>query len=138
MTVPSEGAPRPDDDGGRVFRQAWIDGVREHYPGQPKDSYITPWEDTPDWERAAATAVYRQIRDFLAVTAGAAARLSPVQKGRFVALCWTGQMYRHFPEPKPAYVADWESLPEWQRLTDSGIFAAVEAHAGGRSHASGA
>ncbi len=42
---------------GRVFREAWIAGVNAHYPGEPKASYVTPWDDTPDWERDAAAAV---------------------------------------------------------------------------------
>ncbi|MBE1592225.1 hypothetical protein H4W80_010483 [Nonomuraea angiospora] len=31
----------------RTFREAWIAGVNKHYPGEPKLSYVTPWEDTP-------------------------------------------------------------------------------------------
>lgn len=43
---------------GRVFRDAWILGVMRHYPGEPKVGYIAPWEETPDWERESAAAVY--------------------------------------------------------------------------------
>jgi hypothetical protein len=43
-----------------------------------------------------------------------------------VALCWIGQIFKHFPDPKPAYVADWEDLPEWQRETDSDIFEQIQ------------
>ena len=43
-----------------------------------------------------------------------------------MALCWIGQIYKHFPDPKPSYVADWEDLPEWQRDTDADIFERVE------------
>lgn len=49
---------------GRIFREAWIDGVNKHYPGDPKPGYVTPWDETPAWEREAATAVYGQVRDF--------------------------------------------------------------------------
>lgn len=115
-----------DDDRGRVFREAWIAGVRRHYPGEPKAGYVTPWEDTPGWERAAATAVYDQVTAFLEATAGAAAKLTREQKGRFVALCWTGQIYRHFADPKPSYVADWADLPGWQQATDIEIFQHIE------------
>ncbi len=111
---------------GRVFREAWIAGVVQHYPGEPKPGYITPWDDTPDWERAAAAAVYDQVRAFIDATAGAAAKLSREQKGRFVALCWIGQIYRHFPDPKPSYVADWDNLPAWQQETDSDIFDRIQ------------
>ena len=114
------------DADGRRFRQAWIAGVTKHYPGVPKDSYITPWEDTPDWERSSAAAVYEQVRAFITATDGATAKLTRTQKGRFVALCWIGQIYRHFPDPKPAYLADWDELPEWQRETDADIFERIE------------
>jgi hypothetical protein len=115
-----------DDDRGRIFREAWIAGVTKHFPGTPKPGYITPWEETPDWERASASAVYDQIVAFIEVTDGAAAKLTREQRGRFVALCWIGQIYRSFPDPKPSYVADWDDLPEWQRETDAGIFDAIE------------
>ncbi|WP_280448607.1 hypothetical protein [Nocardia brasiliensis] len=115
-----------NDHGGKVFREAWIAGVTTHYPGTPKDGYITPWENTPDWERASAAAVYRQVVDFLTVTDGAATRLSPEQKGQFVAICWIGQIYARIPDPKPGYVAPWDQLPEWQQKTDIGVFEAIE------------
>lgn len=111
---------------GRVFREAWIAGVKKYFPGDPKPGYIAAWDDTPDWERASAEAVYGQIRDFLSVTGGQARKLTREQKGRFVATCWIGQIYKHFPDPKPAYVADWLDLPKWQQETDAEIFEAVE------------
>jgi len=113
-------------DGGRIFREAWIAGVKKHYPGDPKPSYVAPWDDTPEWERASAAAVHAQVRAFLQITDGAAAKLSRTQKGKFVAIAWAGQMYRHIPDPKPGYVADWDALPEWQQETDSDIFEAIE------------
>lgn len=109
-----------------MFREAWIEGVRTYYPGDPKPGYVSPWEETPDWERAAATAVYDQIQAFFSQTDGAAAKLTREQKGRFVALCWIGQIYKHFPEPKPSYVADWPDLPSWQQETDADIFEHIE------------
>lgn len=114
------------DERGRVFRQAWIDGVNEFFPGEPKRSYITPWEETPDWEKDSATAVYDQLRQFIAVSEGSTAKLTSEQRGRFVAVCWTAQMYRHNSNPKPAYVADWADLPEWQQQTDIQIFDTIE------------
>ncbi len=45
-----------------MFRQAWIAGVRRHFPGEPKAGYVTPREDTPQWEREAAGSVYDQVR----------------------------------------------------------------------------
>lgn len=114
------------DAGARLFREAWIAGVRKHFPGEPKPGYVTPWEETPGWERQAASAVYDQVAQFLALSDGSAARLSREQKGRFVALCWTAQMYKHFADPKPGYVADWPALPQWQQETDADIFERIE------------
>ncbi|GHG33199.1 hypothetical protein [Streptomyces hydrogenans] len=111
---------------GRIFREAWIDGVNRHYPGEPKPGYVTPWDETPAWEREAAAAVYGQVRDFIEISGGYAARLTREQKGRFVAICWTAQMFRHFEDPKPGYVADWSDLPAWQRETDADIFERIE------------
>jgi hypothetical protein len=116
---------------GRVFREAWIAGVTKYYPGEPKPGYITPWDDTPDWERESATAVYDQVRGFIEATDGNTVKLTRTQKGRFVALCWVGQIYKHIPDPKPSYVADWDELPEWQRETDCDIFERIEQAAKG-------
>jgi hypothetical protein len=104
-------------------------GVRAHYPGQPKPGYVTPWEDTPEWERQAAAAVYRQVRDFVQVSAGMTSKLTRPQKGRFVALCWIAQIYKHIKAPKDSYVADWDELPQWQRETDADIFERIEKEA---------
>ncbi|WP_245720851.1 hypothetical protein [Nocardia pseudovaccinii] len=115
-----------NDHGGKVFREAWITGVTTHYPGTPKDSYITPWENTPEWERASAAAVYRQVVDFIKLTDGATTRLNPELKGQFVAICWIGQILARIPDPKPGYIAPWDQLPEWQQKTDVGVFEAIE------------
>ncbi|UFQ15223.1 MULTISPECIES: hypothetical protein [Streptomyces] len=113
-------------EGARLFREAWITGVRQHFPGEPKAGYVTPWDDTPQWEREAAGSVYEQVRHFVEISGGTTARLSREQKSRFVATCWTAQMFRHFDEPKPGYVADWPDLPTWQQETDADIFEAIE------------
>lgn len=89
-------------------------------------SYVTPWDGTPQWEREAAGAVYEQVRQFVEVSGGRASRLSREQRGRFVAICWTAQMFKHFDDPKPGYVADWADLPVWQQETDADIFDAIE------------
>ncbi len=113
-------------ESGRVFREAWISGVKQHYPGEPKPGYIAPWDETPEWERQAAAAVYEQVRTFIETSAGNTAKLSREQRGRFVALCWIAQIYKHIAEPKPSYVADWAELPEWQQQTDAYIFDHIE------------
>ncbi|WP_326596461.1 hypothetical protein [Streptomyces sp. NBC_01803] len=114
------------DELGRIFREAWISGVKKHFPGEPKPGYITPWEETPEWERQAATAVYEQIRQFIELSGGNTSKLTREQKGRFVAICWIAQIYRHIDSPKASYVADWDALPKWQRETDADIFEAIE------------
>jgi hypothetical protein len=114
------------ETGGKTFREAWIAGVKRHYPGEPKSSYISPWGDMPDWEQQSAAAVYDQVRQFIEISDGAASKLSQAQKGRFVALCWIAQIYKHIADPKPSYVADWDDLPEWQRETDADIFQRIE------------
>jgi hypothetical protein len=111
---------------GRIFREAWITGVKQHYPTTPKESYIAPWEAMPSWEQESANAVYEQVRQFVIVSAGKTMRLSREQKGRFVCLCWIAQIFKHIPDPKPSYTADWDELPAWQRATDSDIFEVIE------------
>ena len=112
--------------GAQIFREAWIAGVRAHYPGEPKASYVTPWEDTPEWERAAAGAVHDQVAEFVRISDGNTSKLTREQRGRFVATCWIAQIYKHIPDPKPGYVADWSELPKWQQETDADIFNAIE------------
>jgi hypothetical protein len=123
---PATGRDQLVTDDGRAFRQAWIAGVHNHFPGEPKPGYVAHWEEMPEWEQASATAVYGQVAEFVRVTSGAAARLSREQKGRFVAICWTGQIFKHVADPKPSYVADWPDLPEWQQETDADIFEFIE------------
>jgi hypothetical protein len=111
---------------GRTFREAWIAGVTKHYPGEPKPGYVAPWDETPEWERKAAAAVYTQVEDFVRVSEGNTQKLTREQKGRFVALCWIAQIYKHFADPKSSYVADWAALPQWQQETDADIFEHIE------------
>jgi hypothetical protein len=114
------------EEGGRLFREAWIAGIHAHYPGAPKPGYVAPWEEMGEWEQRAAIATYEQVRQFVLLTNGRTQKLSREQKGRFVCLCWIGQIYRYFEAPKESYVADWEQLPAWQRETDADIFETIE------------
>lgn len=115
-----------DEKAGHAFRKAWIIGVRTHFPGVPKDGYVVPWEDMPQWERESAAAVFHQVRTFIEQTGKAALRLSLNQKSQYVALCWTAQVFKHFPSPKPSYVAEWSNLPEWHKSTNADIFLFIE------------
>lgn len=100
--------------------------VNGHYPGEPKPGYIAPWEEMPDWEQASAQAVFEQVRGFVVASGGSTSNLTREQKGRFVALCWIGQVFHRIENPKHAYVADWAYLPEWQKETDADIFEHIE------------
>ncbi|MFF2845879.1 hypothetical protein ACFVT5_06060 [Streptomyces sp. NPDC058001] len=122
------------NDNGRIFREAWIAGVHKHFPGAPKPGYVTPWDETPEWEREAATAVYGQVHDFIRVSEGNTAKLVREQKGQFVALCWIAQIHKHFASPKPSYVADWSELPEWQQQTNADVFEAIEQETVGQAN----
>lgn len=51
--------------------------------------------------------------------------------GYVVATCWIAQIYKHIPDPKPGYVADWTDLPEWQQNTDADIFDLIEREVAG-------
>jgi len=113
-------------EAGKIFRDAWIAAVRKRYPGEPKASYVAPWEETPDWERQSAAAVCQLVADLLRGSAGAARHLTRTQKSQFVAACWTAQIYLRIPDPKPAYVAPWEALPAWQQEVDADIFETIE------------
>ena len=63
MTIDGDdGRPYVSVENGRIFRDAWIAGVKRHYPGEPKAGYIAPWDETPDWERASAAAVHDLVR----------------------------------------------------------------------------
>jgi hypothetical protein len=115
------------EQAGRFFRSAWITGVTTHYQGTPRSGYVAPWEEMQVWEQQSAIAVYEQVRQFVQVTDGQARQLSRAQKGRFVCLCWIGQIFKHFSQPKESYIADWEQIPVWQQETDADIFEAIAA-----------
>ena len=114
------------EESGRRFRAAWIAGVTKHFPGTPKAGYISPWEEMAEWEQSSAIAVHDQIRQFVLTTDGATSKLTREQRGRVVCLCWIGQIFKHFPNPKASYISDWEQLPAWQQETDADIFEAIE------------
>jgi hypothetical protein len=111
---------------GRLFRGAWVQGVRDHHPGDPKPGYVVPWEGMPDWERDSACAVAEQVARFVVASGGGTAGLTPDQRSQFVATCWIAQVHRHFASPKESYVTPWEKLNDWQRSTDAHIFDVIE------------
>lgn len=114
---------------GRIFRDAWIKGVKSHYPGEPEESYVRPWEQMDKWEQESAIAVFLQLRGFLlaGIQNKQLSSLTREQGGRLVRIAWVAQMYKHFPNPEPAYVYDWEEMSDdWERSADMDLFQAVE------------
>ena len=69
------------------------------------------------WEQQAAIAVFHKTRALIVagLQAEPPVQLTPEQGGRFIAEAWNVQVFRHIPQPKSSYVADWDDLPEWQR-----------------------
>ncbi|RZU54503.1 hypothetical protein EV385_6454 [Krasilnikovia cinnamomea] len=113
-------------EGGKIFREAWIEGVQNYFQGEPRTSDIAPWEELQEWEQVSAASVFAAIREFVLASGGGTAKLSRAQRGRFVALCWIAQVHRHFAAPRPSYLADWDELPAWQQQTDADIFDLIE------------
>jgi hypothetical protein len=114
------------ESAGRLFRTAWVNGVRQHYPGTPKDGYVSPWEEMPEWERESAQTVAEVIVSLVRASGDGTRKLSREQRGQFVATAWLAQMFKHFPDPKPSYVSPWNEMPAWQQETDADVFDAVE------------
>lgn len=46
---------------GRIFREAWIDGVNKHYPGEPKPGYVADWADLPVWQQETDADIFERI-----------------------------------------------------------------------------
>jgi hypothetical protein len=117
----------PDSADAQFFHDAFVAGLKKHFPGTPKDSYILPWQDTPDWERRGAAAVYEQVKAFIIAADGYTTKLTRDQKSQFVAICWIAQMYKQFDGgPKASHVADWSELAQWHKETDADVFEQIE------------
>ena len=116
------------EEGGRLFREAWIAGVKKHFPGTPKPGYIAPWESMPDWEKEIVTEIYAQMQAL--IQAGAqdeqVTRLNREQGGRVIRIAWIGQVYKHIPDPKPSYVCNWEEISSWEQEVDRDIFEKIQ------------
>ena len=52
--------------------------------------------------------MYELVQAFVVGSEGASRHLTREQKDQFVMLAWIAQIYRHFPQPQPSYVAPWE------------------------------
>ena len=49
------------DEQGRAFREAWVAGVRKHYPGEPKPGYVADWDDLPAWQQETDADIFERI-----------------------------------------------------------------------------
>ena len=118
---------RPQPEGGRFFRDAWMRGIEKYYPGNPPSASISDWEALDQWEQNSAVAVYDVVQHFVLATGfvavGASSLpLSQEQKGRFVHTCWLASIFNHVAQPGEEDTVAWEDLPAWQQQVYAYIF----------------
>lgn len=114
------------EQGYRLTRQAWIDGVNTFHP-TPKESYTLPWEKMPPWEQEAVKALYQHVRSTILPTLKDGIRIPREHGGYLVCSIWNVLMFQLLREPKPSYVKHFNELDEWQQKTDIKMFEAIEA-----------
>lgn len=113
------------EQGGRIVRQAWIDGLYKHYQGTVKESWVAPYDDMRDWERHVIHGVFEDVSAFL-LAGGPLNRLSREQGGMLVREAWIVQCYKILgADVKPAYVGPWHEMPAWEQAVDSDMFDAI-------------
>ncbi|SRR5258707_206782 len=115
-----------EDVAAKRVRQAWIDGVKEYYPGDPKASYILPWNEMTAWEQEAVRLLTQYIQAILAPLATQGLRLPREHGGYLVCSVWNTLMFQLLREPKASYVKHFNQLDEWQQKTDIKMFEAIE------------
>ena len=49
------------EETGRTFREAWIAGVRRHFPGEPKPGYIADWDQLSGWQQQTDADIFEYI-----------------------------------------------------------------------------
>lgn len=115
------------EQGYRSTRQAWIDGVTTFYPGTPKSSYITPWDEMAPWEQTAVEKLFAHVRATLLPGLKSGICISREHGGYLVCSIWNALMFELLRDPKPSYVKHFDQLDEWQQKTDIKMFEAIEA-----------
>jgi hypothetical protein len=70
------------EQGYRATRQAWIDGVNKFYPGVPKQSYVLPWDEMPEWEQEAVKALYHHVQQVILLSLQASIKIPREEKMR--------------------------------------------------------
>lgn len=112
------------EQGGRLVRQVWIDGVHRYYQGEVKDSWVTPWERMREWEQQVIMGVYEDVSAF--VQANDHNSLSREQGGMLVREAWIVHCYKVLgPDVKPAYVGAWAAMPKWEQDVDCNMYEAI-------------
>lgn len=114
------------EQGSRSTRQAWIDGVTAFYPGTPKPSYITSWDEMAEWEKTAVQKLFTHVRAILLPGLQSGIALSREHGGYLVCSIWNTLMFELLHDPKPSYVKHFDQLDEWQQKTDIKMFEAIE------------
>lgn len=114
------------EQGYRLTRQAWIDGVNAFHPN-PKEPYILPWEKMPSWEQEAVKALYQHVRHIILASLKEDIRIPRVHGGYLVCSIWNVLMFQLLRDPKSSYVKHFHELDEWQQKTDIKMFEAIEA-----------
>lgn len=114
------------EQGYRLTRQAWIDGVSAFHPA-PKESYTLPWEKMPAWEQEAVKALYQHVRNIILPGLKEDMRISREHGGYLVCSIWNVLMFQLLRDPKPSYVKHFNELDAWQQKTDIKMFEAIEA-----------
>lgn len=113
------------EQGGRLVRQAWINGVHTYYKGEVKDSWVAPWEQMREWEQQVIMGVYEDVSKFVQANDGNS--LSREQGGMLVREAWIVHCYKTLgPDVKPAYVGSWEDMPKWEQDVDCDMYEAIE------------
>jgi hypothetical protein len=108
-------------------RQAWIDGVNEHYPGTLKPSYIKPWSEMDAWEQEAIKLLYQHVRAITLPSLEQGTRIPREHGGYLVCSIWNVLIFQLLREPKPSYVKHFDQLEGWQQQADTKMFEAIEA-----------
>ncbi len=115
------------EQGYRSTRQAWITGVITFYPGTPKPSYITPWDEMAAWEQEAVKKLFESIRALIMPGLKNGIHVSREHGGYLVCSIWNVLMFELLRDPKPSYIKHFDQLDEWQQKTNMKMFEAIEA-----------
>ncbi len=113
------------EQGYRLTRQAWIDGVNEFH-SDPKESYTLPWEKMSSWEQEAVKSLYHEVRNIILPSLQQGIQIPHIHGGYLVSAIWNVLMFQLLHDPKPSYVKHFNELDEWQQKTDIKMFSAIE------------